>query len=982
MVNLAPLTITLNDVDVTNCYVPDTGAVEITDSLNQPVTCAVSFSSLNLPTPIQGGELLTVRDSKCIYFDGIVPVEGGVGAEYLYLDTSLTPEAYRKMVKATGADYQSVLDYKNLPERVFYDQKCGAIIKTLIELTPLAGLVDYTDVSDGYQVPMYYVGGRKFSNVVKELATVNGYYFSLRTAGIGPTAGQASYKTAIDAASATDGFRVAGGGSMTFDHWNFYYVRVAGVNGPSFEVSCPGADRAALMTLNAYWTAITSVVGARTFKAEFRCVTDRPAPFTVDRDAMKYELATLKMDPRANPLVNRITVTGGVEPSDDVQTDEFMCDDDSGQFLLSKVPFCLKTSELFTSDFSQAVADMQGVVLGFNPGAFTTVDSELQMDGNATFCFVPSFQSRDQRYTTFEEIMLDAGCSFVCGLFANETPEGADCKLGVWFKADGTITYINNGVEGTPVGNPTWSPRTVTTADNIYSVRVKQTTQGTMCEIQGGDLSPVRHWLPMLPPGDHAFANMTFRGVPHEGATIDLEISGVTVPTYTLGADDAGDATLWTLHENLIRWIGSVDALSRRWWVTEQSDNWTFSNVTRANPAVATLTAASDINTGDWIEPNGMTGSWAAVNTNRYKAEKIDSTHVKLIGLDSTGFSADATSGWVRHYHNGIYLWAFKDGSQDNLGVLSTINPNNRNDDGTYAETIDHWLGFDFAATVGTDRGADFGALPDNYFAGLIVQGSGTVHRIIARDPVGVDVQLERSDDNVLRIMQNNPDLVSAQKVVSLTVGSGDEVAESFSAQVTLDGNTATLSFFDDEASLPQAGDIVRVTYRYGVPLRVTVQDHTSVNMVKAQSKIPGDDGIREGQDIDLTDKVFSSDSAVLYGTQYLATRSGLSLQGSVQTDSIKTLGGVPLSGQSLAFAMTPDGLTRQETVSQVIMRHKGIMNAFDFTVAFGNIPDEFLLPTENPNIRNGPDAFTYNVQSVVETVRLVESQIKLTVVS
>src|ERR1039458_9313239 len=187
MVNLLPLTITLNDVDVTDCYVPKAGAIEITDGLNQPLTCGLSFSSLKLPTPIQGGELLTVRDSKYIYFDGLVPVEGGVGTEFLYLDTSLTPEAYRKMIKATGADYQSILDYKNLPERVFYDQTCGAIITALIELTPLAGLVDYSDVSDGYQIPMYYVGGRKFSNVVKELASVNGYYLALRTAGIRPT---------------------------------------------------------------------------------------------------------------------------------------------------------------------------------------------------------------------------------------------------------------------------------------------------------------------------------------------------------------------------------------------------------------------------------------------------------------------------------------------------------------------------------------------------------------------------------------------------------------------------------------------------------------------------------------------------------------------------------------------------------------------------------------------------------------------------
>ena len=41
MLNLLPLTITVNDVDVTNCYAPNAGAIEITDGLNQPVTCAL-----------------------------------------------------------------------------------------------------------------------------------------------------------------------------------------------------------------------------------------------------------------------------------------------------------------------------------------------------------------------------------------------------------------------------------------------------------------------------------------------------------------------------------------------------------------------------------------------------------------------------------------------------------------------------------------------------------------------------------------------------------------------------------------------------------------------------------------------------------------------------------------------------------------------------------------------------------------------------
>ena len=211
MLNPAPLYISLNGVDVTDAYCPKAGAIELTDSLNQPVTASLAFLSSRLPTPIQGGELFTVRDARSIYFDGIIPVEAGVGSEFLYLDTEAKPkEVYKKMMQVTATDYQSVLDFSNLADRTFYDANSGDIIKTLIDLTALSGLVDYSLVSDGYQIPMYYVGGRKFSNVVKELASVNGFYFTLRTTGIGPTAGSTVIKTAIDTASATDGFRKIG----------------------------------------------------------------------------------------------------------------------------------------------------------------------------------------------------------------------------------------------------------------------------------------------------------------------------------------------------------------------------------------------------------------------------------------------------------------------------------------------------------------------------------------------------------------------------------------------------------------------------------------------------------------------------------------------------------------------------------------------------------------------------------------------------
>ncbi len=48
------------------------------------------------------------------------------------------------------------------------------------------------------------------------------------------------------------------------------------------------------------------------------------------------------------------------------------------------------------------------------------------------------------------------------------------------------------------------------------------------------------------------------------------------------------------------------------------------------------------------------------------------------------------------------------------------------------------------------------------------------------------------------------------------------------------------------------------MAYRYGVPLRVRVQDQASIDMVKAMSHIPGDNGIREGAPVDVQDKIFS----------------------------------------------------------------------------------------------------------------------------
>jgi hypothetical protein len=842
---LAPITISLNGTDVTNCYAPKAGAIQITDSLNQPVACALALSSLKLPFPLVGGELLTIQDDRRIYYDGVVPVEGGLGTEFLYLDTDLKPEAYRKYVKVTATDYQSVLDFQNIPDRTFYYQSCGDIVKTLIGLSLLNTKVDVTEVSDGYVIPQYVAAGRKFSNVVKELGQMNGFYFSL-------------YTTAIDAE------------------------------------------------------------GNRQFKAEFRSLSDRPAPITIDRDALKYELRSLKFDPRDNPLVNKVTVVGGMEPSSDVQIDEFVVGTDDGKFALSKVPYYLKTSELFTSDFSKEIAldvNPDAVVSGTAFQSGQEHDNELDIIGSGTLCFVPPFQSREQRYTTFEEILLDLGASITCGLMKSATPSGMQSvAIGVRFNADSTISYVLDGIEYAAAGDPTWRPRTNSGEDNIYSLRIKETQQGTMCELQGGNLSPVRHWMPIGPTGKCASGFFTFRKVPKAGDTFDMTIGQIKIPQYTVTLADEADATLHTLQQSVCDWLNGNSAYSAMF--------------------------IADLTTADVFGFEGST-------------DIVIRTTAKTYGVK---YNEQAAGSWI-------------------LQIQST--------------TMEiAWNGL----TGGTDVGAILlGQLPDSYFAGIISENGASgpnvkarIHRVISRDPVGVEVQLVRSPDNVAKIAQLDPAraaaLAAAQRTVVLTVGSGDELAEQYSAQILLEGNTAVLSFFDDVDSLPQDGDLLRVSYRYGNPIKVTVQDYISTEMVRKRSNIAGDTGIREAVDIDMKDKIFSSDSAAWYATNYLHARSGLSVQGSVLTNSMLTDGIVPLSGQTLSFQLAAEDMKRSEVVSQVTATHRGTLNMFDYTVAFGKVPDEFLLPPEGPVLRAGPDAFTYNVQSVNERLRLADDEIKFTV--
>ncbi len=64
----------------------------------------------------------------------------------------------------------------------------------------------------------------------------------------------------MDAASQNDGFRIAGGGRMSYDHWHYYYKQVRGIDAPAFEKVFPGRDRGLLLSLDE-WIAATASHG-------------------------------------------------------------------------------------------------------------------------------------------------------------------------------------------------------------------------------------------------------------------------------------------------------------------------------------------------------------------------------------------------------------------------------------------------------------------------------------------------------------------------------------------------------------------------------------------------------------------------------------------------------------------------------------------------------------------------------------------------
>ncbi len=902
------LKVVLDGVDVTNWYNKEASAIQIVDGLNQPVTLDLGLTAFRLPTTINGGETISVFDDDRIYFDGVVPVEAGVGTDFLYLDTTASPEVYRKAFRVRAVDYQAVLDYKNLPNQTFYFQTCGSIIRALLAMSPLAPYLDVTDVADGYVIPDYCVAGRKFSNVVKELAAINGFYFCLRTLSL-----KTDKKDPV-------------------------------------------------------------------FKAEFRSLSDRPAPFKVDRDANGYVLSSLKFEPRDKPLVNKVAIVGGEEPSLDIVTDQFEGDGVHGRFQLSRVPFYMKTSDLLKSDFSQALDSTQVTQLG-NAFSAGDVSACLQINGSGALYFNTAFQSRNQRYTTFEDIALDAGADVLFGIFGDRTLQTiGNCRLGVRFRSDGTVTYVKDGVEKTDAtGNPTWSPRSSNTA--VYAVRIKETTLGTVAEIQGDPISPTRYWFPMQPSGTQSQGAVWVErqtGALVEGTTVSLYLGSVIdvrkthvldIPGYPLQASDVIDPSLSTLHWHLTDWLNGNAEFGSKYSASFLWQESAIKAVLSNSPVKVELTEGLPaVVSGASVKIDGCQGNVAPNGTWVVEVDPVNPKILTLLTAEGNDASTYAlNSGTVHLPLPKIFIAANGAGSGSNATVHGDVSDNTLQ---VLGSTV----------TGGTDSGADYGSTPDYFFTGILASGgSGAIRRIITRDPIGVNAVLRRAHAPVIGDQgPHSGARRAAQMETSITVGSADEVAEHYTAQVVLEGQVAYFSFFDDIGSIPQTGDELVVSYAYGVPIQVVVQDESSVEAVRSRSNIPGDDGVREAADVDVKDKIFSTDSAIRYGQQYLASRSGLMLQGTVDSSSWHTLGSVPLSGQRLQFDLRADSVQRTEAVTSVTTKHL-VDSHFDFSVTFGKLPDEFLMTIESPQTTSNPDALTYNVRAMNETLQF-QNQITLTV--
>jgi hypothetical protein len=887
------LKVLVNDVDVTNAFWREAGALEIDDSLNQPVTASLAFSGSLLPTAISGGELLTVMTGDKIVFDGVVPVEAGVGNSFLYLDTSGQHEQYRKAVKVSATDYQSVLDFKNLPTRSFYYRSAGEIVKALLAAGPLAGKVDTAKIEDGVLVESYTITGRKFSNVIDELSKMCGFYFSLRTVSV--------------------------------------------------------------------------LEGDRSFEAEFRSLSGHPAPFRVDRDAEGYILDSLRFDPRDKPLVNRVTVVGAMEPSDEQQIDVFDCDG-SGRFELSRIPFYLKSSRTFDSDFGNTLNEEEVV---FTPGAFwsgrvpkegTQIDV-LQWNAPGFITYKTPHRGMNQRCALWQEIILEAESNVIFGLCKTLDDPGVDnIAVGAWFQPDGLITYIRDGESLIPEGNPTWS------AGHLYSIRIKQTSAGTWVEMQDntlGSLHPTRHWLPLQSPGTKAVGSFGVTGGSYAvGDVLRLKIGSTYYADYFVTERDAQAGNTQWLNGALEKWLNGLASFSRDYSCSvDYGTSLTITGATNAAPIEITTAEEHGLTDSSLVDISDVQGVLSA-NGSAFNIVVTGANTFTLTGTDGTGdgsYVADTGTVWVPL--PGLTLYAKVAGENFNFPV--TLITNN--------EQI---LTMSSPLTGGARAGVDLESLPDTFWMGMIAgAGTGTLTRMALYDPVGVEAKLVRGDPAVLT--ETDPGrrdaLAAAQQEVILTCGGADEVTEDFSCQVTMEGDVAVLSFFADAESLPAAGDQLRITYYYGVPIQVTVDDYTSQWFVRAASKIPGDDGIREATDIDLKDKRFSSESATKYAQRYIAARSGLILQGSVSTHSVGTRKKFPLTGQQLSFDLPAETISRSEVITQV--KSKFISGGhWLFSVSFGRLPEEFLLPVEDAAIGTRPEAASYSVTGVSDVLRLSES--------
>jgi hypothetical protein len=867
----------INNTDVTAWF--KSGTLSIVDPFNQPTTLRVTFLAIGpggvvMPLIPAGGETITVvRDNGEIQFDGVIPYEGGVGSLYYNIQAT----AGQRDIEVQATDYQTVLDWQNCPDRTFYDEADGEIVRTLIRDSAIGGFVDVGQVEDGLTQAEYSVSGRKFSQVVRDRTSPSGFFFRIYTRALAP---------------------------------------------------------------------------ARELAAEFRGVSGNPAPFSIDRFARGYHVDSLRFDPPDRPLLNQVTIVGDEVPAEDLTVDVFEADGNTANWVLTRRPFHARASAVAVADFDSA---QQPTI---NSGAATVSNGYLVLDGIGGCWFNRRTKLRDLRYSVWEDVLLgNSGCSVIFGLWASAPSPGglADCIHGVWFKPGGDIAIVVQGEEVEAYGAPKW------VAEDSYQVRVKQTSAGTLAEVNNERLAPVRHWFPLRRAADRAAGVVSLLGPAVAGDEIYWSQGGRVYPTYRVTAEDAAD--LLALNRGVAGHLNGLIDWSRDYLALTEI-NAAIVGITSGAPAVITLNRViPGLDTGGRLR---IDSSATAEINGEFTVTRVSDTEWSLDDSDTTTSPTASPDGTAHFDVPAIQIEARSEGSRYNAVV-------------TVGSSSPAWATAEGEISGGTDPGEALGSLGSPPYTGLWNQaGTTSLTRMQVRDPVGMDVRLERAAD--VRVVSSDDAIRSSQSLTFLTVAAPDETGAGFSCQFRMDGEQPTLGFFDDDESLPRDGDVLRIAYYASEELRVKISDTASVERVKAASQIPGDTGIREGLEVNVQGRVSTREAAQRYAAAFIASRSGRTLNGQVKTSTLLTGGAIPRSGQSIPVSIPIDGLSDTALISSVTTTYEGIvytarqrMELWSSTVSFGRVPDEFLLPADNPAPAKSLAVTQYDVAHVSDQLKLDE---------